>query len=305
MTTHLSSTKTYVSWVREHTFSRSHPGATLLPDVAAEARPLEAGKRGPGVAGGVAGAAEVGGPVRLPPRELPRPDPGADATLFGGDAERVPVPQPPYNAAHRRLRREHASPRPGGVGGRQTGRNDGQRGPRLPQRRPERVEPEQPGPPARPAAVHDQHGSLRYLPGPHGPDGRLLRAEDAAHAGYLPSAGGNPADDLGAGGPGPDEEEAVVLRPRGGDRQTFLQASGDGRDVVEAVAEGGQEGRQAVLPRPGGVGGRGLGGEDPDHLRDPPHARLAGERREVDEQLGPAPGRDPGPQRVREREVVE
>src|SRR3712207_94604 len=236
MTTHLSSTKTYISWVREHTFSRSHPGIAL-PNVAPETRPLEAGKRGPGVAGGVAGAAEVGGPVRLTPRELPRPDPGADAALFGGDAERVPVPQPPNNAVHRRLRGEHAGPRPGGVGGRRAVRDDGQGGPRLPQSRPERVEPEQPGPPARTAAVHDQHGSLRRLPGPHVPDGRLLRAEDAAPAGYLPGAGGNPADYLGAGGPGPDEEEAVVLRPGGGNRQTFPQASGDGRDVVEGRSE--------------------------------------------------------------------
>ena len=140
----------------------------------------------------------------------------------------------------------------------------------------------------------------------HGRDGILLGAEDAALSGHLRDAPAYAAHGFGARRPGPDEDEPCVLvRRRRRGRQVLLEVTRDGGDVVERVAQRGEQGGYAVLPEPFGGYLRGLWGEDPDHLVESGDTRLAGERREMHEEFRTAAGGNARPERVGEGEVVD
>jgi hypothetical protein len=97
----------------------------------------------------------------------------------------------------------------------------------------------------------------------------------------------------------------VVVRGGRRGREVVLEVARDGGDIVECVAQRGEQGGHAVLPEPFGGYLHGLWNEDLDHLAKPGDAGLVGERREMDEELRTTAGGHAGPERVGEGEVVD
>src|SRR5918995_2230325 len=270
---------------------------------------LQRGEGRTGVAGGVTGGAGPGLDVWVPAIQLARPDAGPDPALRQVDPEGVAVSQQPDHTPCGGFRGKQRYLGATSPTRREPVREDDTGKPGIFEGLPEQFEPDEPRSSAWPAA-HNHRQRTWFHPLLHCPRGLLIRAEDAAHARDFGFGPLHPAQRLDPRSPPLDEDQSgpdrIQLWWRLG--QLFLEVARDGPRVVDGSAEECEETTRAMLRVPGGGrsgGGCCIWGEDSHHLREPGYSRLAGDGREVNQQLRAAIQSATRPQGVRQREALD
>src|SRR5215211_3764878 len=273
-----------------------------MPDgVSAKAGSIERGQGRAGVASGVACAGRIRDLVGVSSLHLVSLDTGPNSAFRQVYPEGISVVQAPDDAPRGGLRREEGDPGPPGSGRWEPVCDDrdarfepaGGQGPR------EEIQAQEPWPTPRPTATDDEQ-----LSGFDGPGSLLFGAEDPARSRYLLHAWRGASDGLHSGGPARNEAQLIsFLRfPAGRFGQDFPQLPVDRTHVVQGISEAREE--VGCAHRAGWNQRWCLGGEHPDHTREIQLPGLPRNGREMDEQLRSRARREPGPQRVGEREAV-